>query len=62
MLSTAWTFAQPHVKAAPWKAVVIVPATAALALGLDLAPVKILLLAALVGLLWPAAPPREEPR
>jgi chromate transporter len=54
MVSTAWVFAEPHVKAAPWKTVVIAPAVAALSLGLQLSPVKILLLAAVVGLLWPA--------
>jgi hypothetical protein len=27
MLSTAWVFAQPHVNAAPWKAVVVVAAS-----------------------------------
>lgn len=53
MLSTAWVFAGPHVKAAPWKAVLIVPAAIALSLGLHLAPVHILLLAAAAGLVWP---------
>lgn len=54
MLTTAWTFAEPHVKAAPWKALVIIPAAALLALGYDVSPIRILLGAALVGLAWPA--------
>ena len=33
MVSTAWVFAEPHVKVAPWKAVVVVPGAVALALG-----------------------------
>lgn len=53
MLSTAWVFAEPHVKAAPWKAAVVVPIAIALALGLHLSPVSILLIAAAVGLAWP---------
>jgi chromate transporter len=61
MVSTAWVFAEPHVKAAPWKAVVIVPSTAGLALGLGLSPVKILLLSAIVGLAWPVPKKRPEP-
>lgn len=52
MVSTAWVFAQPHVKAARWKAAVIVPCTLALALGLHLSPVTIVLLAAAAGLVW----------
>ena len=54
MVSTAWVFAEPHVKAAPWKAVVIVPAVVGLAWGVRLSPVTILLAAAAVGLAWPA--------
>ena len=57
MVSTAWVFAEPHVKAAPRKALAIVPGVAALALGAKLSPVQIVLIAAVVGLLWPA----EEP-
>jgi len=53
MVSTAWVFAEPHVKAARWKALIVVPAAAALALGLHLSPVTILLLAAGAGLAWP---------
>jgi len=59
MGSTAWVFAEPHVKAAPWKAIVVVPCAGALALGAQLSPVKILLVAAAVGLSWPV--PRREP-
>lgn len=59
MVSTAWVFAEPHVRAAPLKAVIVVPCTAALALGLELTPVKILLLAAIAGLVWPV--PRARP-
>jgi chromate transporter len=53
MVSTAWVFAEPHVKAAPRKAAVVLPAAAALSLGAHLSPVQILLLAALTGLVWP---------
>lgn len=53
MVSTAWVFAGPHVKSAPWRAAAIVPCVAALALGLHLSPVTILLLAAAAGLAWP---------
>jgi chromate transporter len=61
MLSTAWVFAEPHVRAAPRKALAVVPCAAALSLGLHLSPVEILLLAALAGVAWP--PPRSaEPR
>ena len=61
MGATAWVFAEPHVKAAPWKAAIVVPGTVGLALGLELTPVKILLLAALVGVLWPVSKPKEGP-
>jgi chromate transporter len=54
-LSTAWTFAQPHVKASPVRALVVVPAALLLALGGAVSPVRILLLAAALGLLWPAS-------
>jgi chromate transporter len=54
MISTAWVFAEPHIKAAPWKAAVIVPATGGLAFGLHASPVQILLLAAVVGIAWPS--------
>jgi len=57
MLSTAWVFAEPHVKTAPLKAVIVVPAAAALSLGVGLTPVKILLLAAVAGLGWPVKRP-----
>ena len=60
MVSTAWVFAEPHVKAAPWKAVVIVPLTVGLALGVGFSPVKILLLSAVVGLAWPVPKHRPE--
>lgn len=56
MVSTAWVFAEPHVKAAPVKAAVVVPGAAALSLGLHLTPLAILLIAAAVGLAWPAKP------
>lgn len=61
MGSTAWVFAEPHVKAAPWKAIIVVPCAAALALGAKLSPVKILLLAAVAGLVWPPGRPAEPP-
>jgi chromate transporter len=60
MVSTAWVFAEPHVKAAPWKAVVIAPLTVGLALGLGLSPVTILLVSAVLGLAWPV-PKKREP-
>jgi chromate transporter len=53
-VATAWSFAQPHVKAARLKALVIVPAALLLALRFSLSPMRILLLAAVVGLMWPA--------
>ncbi len=53
VVATAWVFAEPYVKAVPWKAAIVVPATAALALGAGWSPVTILLLAAAVGLVWP---------
>ncbi|HET9625077.1 MAG TPA: chromate transporter [Kofleriaceae bacterium] len=60
MVATAWVFAEPHVKAAPRKAAIVVPAAAALSLAAHVSPVKILLLAAAAGLAWPSAP-RAEP-
>jgi chromate transporter len=57
MVATAWVFAEPHLKAAPWKAAIVVPASAALSLGAELTPVKILVLAAVAGLAWPV--PKE---
>ncbi|HET7502655.1 MAG TPA: chromate transporter [Kofleriaceae bacterium] len=63
MVSTAWVFAEPHVKAAPRKAALVVPAAAALALTTHLSPVEILLLAAAAGLAWPARTTSpEQPR
>ena len=53
MGSTAWVFAEPHVKAAPWKAVFIVPMTVGLALGVGFSPVAILLISAAIGVAWP---------
>jgi chromate transporter len=64
MGSTAWVFAEPHVKAAPWKAVIVVPGALALALGAGVSPVRILLLAAVAGLVWPverARPTEPQP-
>lgn len=60
MGSTAWVFAQPHVKAAPRKALVIVPCAVALSLLGQLSPVKILLLAAAAGIAWPVEPRAPE--
>jgi len=62
MLSTAWVFAEPHVRAAPRKALAVAPCAAALSLGLHLSPVEILLLAALAGVAWPVPPRSPEPR
>jgi len=61
MISTAWVFAEPHVRAAPRKAIVVVPCVIALSLGLHLSPVAILLLAAIAGICWPVPAPRPEP-
>lgn len=60
MVSTAWVFAEAHVKAVPRKALVIVPCAMALSLLGHLSPVKILLLAAAAGLAWPVEPPGPE--
>ena len=57
-VATAWTFARPHLRGAWGKALVIVPATLVLSLRTSLAPVHVLLGAAVLGLLWPAA---DEP-
>jgi chromate transporter len=59
MISTAWVFAEPHVKQVPWKAAAIVPGAAALTLGAELSPLKVLGLAAVVGLAWPTRAPQE---
>lgn len=61
MGSTAWVFAEPHVKAAPWKAVFIAPMTVGLAVGLGFSPVKILLISAAVGIAWPVPKTKPEP-
>jgi len=53
MAATAWVFAEPHVKAAPRKAIAIVPLTIGLAVGLRLSPVVILLVSAVIGAAWP---------
>jgi chromate transporter len=62
MVSTAWVFAEPHVKVAPRKAMIVVPCAAALSLGAHFSPVRILLLAALAGLLWPVNAAKGEQR
>jgi chromate transporter len=60
MAATAWLFAEPHVKAAPRKALVVVPCAAALSLGARFSPIAILLLAAVAGLLWPVKASKAE--
>jgi chromate transporter len=60
MGATAWVFAQPHVKAAPWKAAFIVPLTLGFAFGLGLSPVTILLISAVIGVAWPVPKPKPE--
>lgn len=55
MVATAWNFAQPHVKTSTIKALVIVPFALLLALRFSVSPIHILLLAAVLGLLWPVA-------
>ena len=62
MAATAWVFAEPHVKGAPRKAMIVVPAAVALSLGTHLSPVTILLLAAMAGVLWPVKAAGTEPR
>ena len=61
MVSTAWVFAEPHVKAAPLKAAIVLPSAAALSLLAHLTPVKILLVAAAVGLVWPVKGEGDPP-
>lgn len=61
MVATAWVFAEPHVRAAPRKAMLVVPCAAALSLGAHLSPVQILLLAAAAGILWPVKAATTEP-
>ena len=61
MVATAWVFAEPHVKAAPGEAMVVVPGAMALSLGVHLSPIQILLLAAAAGIAWPARPRPEQP-
>lgn len=60
MGSTAWVFAEPHVKVAPRKAMIVVPCAVALSLGAHFSPVRILLLAAVAGILWPVKAPNAE--
>lgn len=62
MVSTAWVFAEPHVKAVPRKALVIVPCAIALSLVGHRSPVQILLLAAVAGIAWPVNPQPKAPR
>ena len=54
MFHTAWVLAAPHVRAAPRKALVFVPASIALVSVFSLSPFTVLLLAAAGGALWPA--------
>ncbi|WP_394829374.1 chromate transporter [Pendulispora albinea] len=54
MLNTAWVLAAPHVKAAPAKALVIIPTAVVLVTLAPVSPFQVLLLAAVGGLLWPA--------
>lgn len=61
MVATAWVFAEPHVKAAPGKALAVVPCAMALSLGIHLSPIQILLLAAVAGIAWPTRPRPEQP-
>lgn len=58
VVATAWVFAEPHLRAAPWKAVVIAAVVVALAVGARFSPLRILIVAAVIGLAWPA---RDEP-
>ncbi len=53
-IATAWNFARPHVVAARLKTAVVVPLAILLALRFAISPIRILLLAAVLGLLWPA--------
>lgn len=54
MVYTAWHLSSSHIKAEPVRAAVIVPGAVALATWAGWSPVRVLLLAAAVGVLWPA--------
>jgi chromate transporter len=58
MLYTAWHLASAHIKAEPIRAAVVVPAAILLTTWGGLSPVKVLLLAGAIGLLWPV--PQEK--
>ncbi len=58
-VNTAWVLAEPHVKVAPGKALVIAPAAIVLVTLSSFSPFQVLLLAAVVGVFWPA---REDTR
>jgi chromate transporter len=55
MINTAWVLAHPHLKGASAiaRGLVVVPAAIALTTVLPLSPFQVLMLAAVVGLLWP---------
>jgi chromate transporter len=58
MVYTAWHLAHSHVKAEPLRAVLVVGGAILLTRLVGWSPARVLLLAALVGLAWPAAPAR----
>lgn len=60
MVYTAWHLAQPHIKAEPIRAAVVVPASVLLVTFGHLSPVRVLLLAAVVGLTWPATEEKSK--
>jgi chromate transporter len=57
MVYTAWHLSSAHIKAEPVRAAAVVPGAIALTAWGGWSPVQVLLLAAVIGLLWPA---REE--
>ena len=54
MVYTAWHLSSAHIKAEPLRAAAVMPGAVALSTWAGWSPVRVLLLAAAVGLLWPA--------
>ena len=54
MLNTAWVLSRPYVRAPFGRALVIVPTSLVLVAVVGLSSFKVLLLAAVAGLLWPS--------
>jgi chromate transporter len=60
LVYTAWHLARAHVKAEPLRAVLVVGGAIALTRLFGWSPARVQLLAALVGVAWPAAPERKR--